>query len=110
MEESKTETEIGIGSGCDSGNTMGSMLETGALELRNTLVDKLHYGIVDKLHSLGGHLTQDANRTGKIPITIYLQPRQYIEHISALIYSSKTRITNTSSKSKTILKPFYSNE
>lgn len=38
-----------------------------ATEARTSFVDKLQQGITDKLHSLSGHLTHDASKTGDQP-------------------------------------------
>ncbi|KAI9577850.1 hypothetical protein GQX74_011037, partial [Glossina fuscipes] len=54
-------------------NTLADMTSTAtitaplpATETRTSFVDKLQQGITDKLHSLSGHLTHDATKTGSV--------------------------------------------
>uniref|UniRef100_A0A1B0FIQ5 Diacylglycerol kinase (ATP) n=1 Tax=Glossina morsitans morsitans TaxID=37546 RepID=A0A1B0FIQ5_GLOMM len=54
-------------------NTLADMTSTAtitaplpATEARTSFVDKLQQGITDKLHSLSGHLTHDASKTGSV--------------------------------------------
>uniref|UniRef100_A0A1A9W6Y9 Diacylglycerol kinase n=1 Tax=Glossina brevipalpis TaxID=37001 RepID=A0A1A9W6Y9_9MUSC len=54
-------------------NTLADMTSTAtitstlpATEIRTSFVDKLQQGITDKLHSLSGHLTHDASKTGSV--------------------------------------------
>lgn len=44
---------------------VGAMGAETTTNVRSSFVDKLHHGITDKLHSLSGHLTHDASKTGK---------------------------------------------
>uniref|UniRef100_A0A1I8NTS4 Diacylglycerol kinase n=1 Tax=Stomoxys calcitrans TaxID=35570 RepID=A0A1I8NTS4_STOCA len=41
---------------------------------RTSFVDKLHHGITDKLHSLSGHLTHDASKTGSVHPMVTVTP------------------------------------
>ncbi|XP_075169192.1 diacyl glycerol kinase 1 isoform X2 [Haematobia irritans] len=43
-------------------------------ETRTSFVDKLHHGITDKLHSLSGHLTHDASKTGSVHPMVTVTP------------------------------------
>ncbi|KAI8127263.1 Diacylglycerol kinase 1, partial [Lucilia cuprina] len=42
--------------------------------VRSSFVDKLHHGITDKLHSLSGHLTHDASKTGCVHPMVTVTP------------------------------------
>ncbi|XP_061400276.1 diacylglycerol kinase 1-like, partial [Musca vetustissima] len=53
---------------------IGTSATPPATETRTSFVDKLHHGITDKLHSLSGHLTHDASKTGSVHPMVTVTP------------------------------------
>ena len=56
---------------------VGGDSTSAATNTRSSFVDKLHHGITDKLHSLSGHLTHDASKTGKFLKIKVVQKKYY---------------------------------
>ncbi|KAM7343388.1 diacyl glycerol kinase 1 [Cochliomyia hominivorax] len=61
----------GVGGTGGGGGVGGSETTT---NVRSSFVDKLHHGITDKLHSLSGHLTHDASKTGSVHPMVTVTP------------------------------------
>ncbi|XP_073846927.1 diacyl glycerol kinase 1 isoform X2 [Musca autumnalis] len=53
---------------------IGTSATPPATETRTSFVDKIHHGITDKLHSLSGHLTHDASKTGSVHPMVTVTP------------------------------------